>query len=153
MVDLRKNAEPRYYAAYGSDLHLSRMSQRCPTARLVGSDVLSDWQLRFRGTPGNAVATIERVKDHTVPVLIYALEPEDELALDGFEGWPQLYRKEDVEVRVDGRTVTAFTYIMNEVNHPYNQPGGYYYNVILAGYLLNDFEVGILQEAVSDNPR
>ena len=145
-------SQPRYYVAYGSNLNLPQMKWRCPTAKVVGNDILQDWQLRFRGTPGNAVATIERMKNHTVPVLVFEVQPTDEFSLDGYEGWPTLYRKEDVTVKVDGKPVTAFVYIMNEKNHPYNQPGSYYYGVILAGYLMNDLDVAILQEAVETNP-
>jgi len=151
MTELTQKPVPRYYVAYGSNLNLPRMTHRCPTAKVVGSDVLSDWRLRFRGTSGNAVATIERAEGQTVPVLIFAVQPEDEKSLDGYEGWPVLYRKEEIEVKVDGKTVTAFVYIMNEDNHPYNQPGPFYFGTILEGYLMNDFEVTILKEAVENN--
>ena len=143
--------QPRYYVAYGANLNLPRMMQRCPTAKVVSGSVLRDWQLRFRGTAGNGVATIERKKNCTVPVLIFEVQPKDEKALDGYEGYPVLYRKEQVVVLKGDEPIVAFTYIMNEDNHPYNQPGCYYFSVVLAGYLLNDFDVAILQEAVERN--
>lgn len=145
--------QPRYYVAYGSNLNLPQMRRRCPTAKVVGSDVLTDRRLRFRGIPNSAVATIEPAKNHTVPVLIFEIQPQDEFSLDRYEGYPTLYRKEQIGVKVDGQPVNAFAYIMNEKNHPYNQPGSYYFSVILAGYLMNDFEVAQLQEAVEQNPR
>ena len=150
-METSDGTRPRYYAAYGSNLNLPQMTQRCPTAEVVGSDTLQDWRLRFRGTPGNAVATIERKEGHTVPVLIFRVQPKDEKSLDGYEGWPWLYRKEEIEVKVDGKPITAFTYIMNETNHPYNQPGPYYFGILLAGYLIVNFDVKILMDAVENN--
>jgi len=151
MATLTKCTEPRYYVAYGSNLNLPRMMQRCPTAKVVGSDVLHDWRLRFRGTPGNAVATIEREEGQTVPVLIFTVQPEDEKSLDGYEGWPRLYRKEEIEVKVDGKSVNAFVYIMNESHHPYNQPGPFYFSTVREGYRMNQFDPKILVDAFERN--
>lgn len=149
---MKQSSQPRYYVAYGSNLNLPRMKHRCPTAEVVGSDVLQDWRLRFRGTPGNAVATIERKEHFYVPVIIFSVQPEDEKALDRYEGWPVLYRKEEIEVNVDGKPVTAFVYIMNEVNHPYNQPGPFYINTVMEGYRMNKFNRTILVNAIETNP-
>ena len=151
MVNHREATEPRYYVAYGSNLNLPRMMHRCPTAKVVGNDVLSGWQLRFRGTPGNAVATIERKEGQTVPALIFTVQPEDEKSLDGYEGWPILYRKEEIEVKVDGKPVTAFVYIMNEDNHPYNQPGPFYTKTVMDGYRMNQFDPTVLTTAIEHN--
>jgi hypothetical protein len=47
----------------------------CPTAKVVGG---------------------------SVPVLVWELTPADEAMLDRYEGFPFLYRKETVRVRLDG---------------------------------------------------
>jgi len=151
MSNQSTDTQPRYYVAYGSNLNLPRMEQRCPTAKIVGRDILVDYRLRFRGTPGNAVATIEREKGQTVPVLIFTVQPEDEKSLDGYEGWPVLYRKEEIEVKVDGKPVTAFVYIMNEITHPYNQPGPFYTKTVMDGYRMNQFDPTVLATAIKNN--
>ena len=67
----------RLYLAYGSNLNLEQMSRRCPTAEVVGTTILNNWRLMFRG-----VATVERCKGGKVPVLVWNIQPKDEAALD-----------------------------------------------------------------------
>ena len=75
------------YIAYGSNLNLEQMAYQCPTAKVLGSAKLRGYQLLFRGGNG-AVATIEKLRGGSVPVLVWELEPSDELALDKYEGFP-----------------------------------------------------------------
>ena len=106
----------RLYIAYGSNLNLRQMSYRCPTAKVVGTAVLRNWRLLFCG-----VATIERYKGGEVPVLVWDIQPKDERALDIYEGYPQLYRKETVRVTLNGKQVKAMIYIMNKCKYWYIQ--------------------------------
>lgn len=139
----------RLYIAYGSNLNLEQMKYRCPTAKVVGATVLRNWQLRFRGSDHNAVATIERSKGSQVPVLIWQIQPRDEAALDRYEGWPHLYRKETLRVTLNGRRVYAMVYIMNEAHRPYGAPSTGYLCTINAGYQTADFDNSILIEAMN----
>lgn len=134
------------YIAYGSNLNLEQMAFRCPTAKVLGSAILSGYQLLFRGG-NNAVATIEKSKGGIVPVLVWELEPSDELALDRYEGFPSLYRKEKVKVLIDGKMQEVMVYIMNG-GRPLGTPSRYYYNTILAGYETAGFDISILDNAV-----
>ncbi len=143
-------AKRRLYIAYGSNLNLEQMSQRCPTAQVVGTSVLKDWRLLFRGGSTNAVATVERFRGGSVPVLVWQLQPEDETALDRYEGWPSLYRKEILRIKLNGKTVDAMIYIMNEVR-PYGLPNRCYFNIIADGYISAGFNIGILCKAVLDS--
>jgi hypothetical protein len=138
------------YIAYGSNLNLSQMADRCPTARVLGSSDMKDWRLLFRGAREGAVATVEPLKGGSVPVLVWEITPADEAALDRYEGWPFLYRKETVKVEVGGRTVDGMIYIMNE-GRPLGQPSCFYYSVILEGYKSAGFDVNTLRRAVSDS--
>ena len=96
-------SKERLYIAYGSNLNLEQMGRRCPTAEVVGTAMLKDWRLRFRGGDHSAVATIERDKGFQVPVLVWRIQPRDEAALDRYEGFPFLYRKETLCVVVNGK--------------------------------------------------
>ena len=87
------SSKERLYIAYGSNLNLDQMKHRCPTAEIVGTAELKNWRLWFRGGGHSAVATIERERGFKVPVLVWRIQPQDELALDRYEGWPHLYRK------------------------------------------------------------
>ena len=103
----------RLYVAYGSNLNLEQMSYRCPTAKVYGKGMLYGYRLLFKGTPGNAYLTIEPCKGKKVPVLIWEVQPKDEIALDRYEGYPSFYYKEDIPVELEtGEIVTAMVYIM-----------------------------------------
>lgn len=145
-TDDKKIQKGRLYIAYGSNLNLRQMARRCPTAEIVGKTVLRNWKLVFRG-----VATIERCTGHTVPVLVWRLQPKDEQSLDAYEGWPHLYRKGTLRITMDGRRVYAMAYIMNENRHPYGMPSKGYFQTILDGYKKAGFNEGTLWRAASDS--
>ncbi|GHU34931.1 gamma-glutamylcyclotransferase [Clostridia bacterium] len=140
----------KIYIAYGSNLNLEQMEYRCPTAKVVGNGKLKGYQLLFRGGHDNAVATVEPCRDGTVPVLAWTVTPADEAALDRYEGYPDFYRKEMVEIEMNGKTVKAMVYIMNE-GHPLGQPNGYYYGIIREGYKSAGFDLNVLIKATEDS--
>lgn len=146
-----KSNKERLYIAYGSNLNLEQMKHRCPTAEVVGKSILDGWRLRFRGGAHSAVATIEQNKDFSVPVLVWRIQPGDELALDRYEGFPFLYRKEMLRLTVDGKQVRAMVYIMNEAGHPYGTPSVGYYDTIFQGYQSAGFDAEILRQAAQDS--
>lgn len=127
------NMENNIYLAYGSNLNLEQMEFRCPYATVLGTAVLPDYQLVFRGGATSAVATIEPKKGAVVPVLLWDITPRDEEALDRYEGWPYLYRKETIRVKVGKKKISAMVYIMNE-GRPLGQPSKLYLDTILQGY-------------------
>ena len=45
------------YVAYGSNLNMAQMRDRCPTAGFVGTGVIQDYELQFKGSLHNAHAT------------------------------------------------------------------------------------------------
>ena len=49
----------RYYLAYGSNLNLQQMALRCPMAKPVGTAVIRDYELLFKGSKTGAYLTIE----------------------------------------------------------------------------------------------
>ena len=140
----------KLYLAYGSNLNLEQMANRCPTAKVVGNSKINGYRLLFTGAHAGAVATIEPFKGESAPVLAWEITPADEAALDRYEGWPFLYRKETIKVRLNGKTVQAMVYIMNE-GRPLGQPSCYYYSTILDGYKSAGFDVEILRKAVADS--
>ena len=141
------NRKKKLYVAYGSNLNRSQMAWRCPTARVVGKGVMEGWRLIFRGAHKGAVATVEPFQGGTVPVLIWEITPADEEALDQYEGYPVLYRKETVTATLSGKPVKAMAYILNE-GRPPGEPSGYYYSIILEGYNEALFDSQTLLRAV-----
>ena len=72
----------RLYIAYGSNLNLRQMAMRCPTAQLVGTGEVRDYELQFKGAPYGAFATICAKEGAAVPVAVWSLQNRDEKALD-----------------------------------------------------------------------
>ena len=142
----------RLYIAYGSNLNLGQMARRCPTAKVVGTAAMKNWRLRFRGSYGGAVATVERFKGGSVSVLVWELQPQDEGALDIYEGWPQLYHKKTVRIMLNGKRVNAMIYIMNK-EYPYGRPGAGYFNIIRDGYISAGFDVNVLYNAAQKSSK
>ncbi len=141
----------RLYIAYGSNLNLKQMPRRCPSAEIVGTATLHNWRLRFRGGRSGAIATIEHQKGCKVPVLVWRLQPSDERALDSYEGWPYLYRKEQLQITINGKRTSAMVYIMNEVVRSYNAPSDAYFDSIYEGYKDAGFDTDILFYAAYGN--
>lgn len=118
----------KLYVAYGSNLNIAQMKRRCPTAKIVGSGNLHNWELSFR-----RVATIEPIAGAVTPVGVWRIKAGDEWALDRYEGFPHLYRKETVEVKMKtGETLKAMVYIMNDGKK--TPPSMMYYQTIFEGY-------------------
>ena len=115
------------------------MEKRCPTATVAGTSEIKGYELLFRG-----VATVEPKEGGSVPVLLWNIEPWDELALDRYEGWPHLYRKEMMDVELEGETVSAMVYVMND-GRSLAMPSDVYYEVIEDGYKTAGFDIGVLE--------
>ena len=130
----------KYYVAYGSNLSVDQMAHRCPDATIVGTGVLKDWELVFRYH-----ATIEPRPGCTLPVLVWAISERDEARLDRYEGYPQLYRRETVQVELNCKTVDAMVYIMNSKGIA--PPSPFYYDVIRKGYEMNELDTAVLEQA------
>lgn len=128
----------KYYLAYGSNLNIDQMLQRCPGAIRVGTATIEDYRITFRGGFRSAcrggVANIEPRKGSRVPVGIWSVTESDERSLDCYEGFPYLYKKVEFSVKLpDLRTVSAMAYVMVS-GLPWSQPSPYYLNVIKQGY-------------------
>lgn len=137
----------KLYIAYGSNLNLMQMELRCPTAKVVGASEIKDYALVFRGGRRGAVATIEPCEGASVPVLLWKIKPNDEKALDIYEGFPTFYDKETMELPLDGKTVSAMVYVMTP-GHRLGYPSDFYYNTIYEGYKTAGFNTDILDQAL-----
>lgn len=150
--------EKRYYIAYGSNLNVRQMKMRCPSARIIGTSEIPDYELLFKGSRTGSYLTIEPCENGTVPVVIWEVTPSDEKALDRYEGYPTFYYKKDFKIKYKGiltdrkRTVTAFAYIMHE-DRPHGAPSGYYVAACLEGYRNFGFDAEILLKAVKNSRR
>ncbi len=140
----------RLYAAYGSNLNLAQMKRRCPTAKLVGTGEIKDYELQFKGSPQGAFATVAPKQGSSVPVAVWELKPADERALDCYEGYPSHYFKSDVPVSIDGRDKSVMAYIMN-LRMGFGLPSEHYYKTVSDGYNDCGLDRATLKEAVGRN--
>ena len=69
----------------------------------------------------------------------------DEIPLDRYEGYPHLYRRETVQVELNGKTVDAMVYIMN--SNGVRPPDHFYYGIIRQGYEMNGLDISFLEQA------
>ncbi len=87
------------YFAYGSNINLDQMAQRCPNAEPLGVVVLNGYELQFRGNSrGAGVATIAPKRGGKVYGLLWNITEKCEASLDIYEGYPRLYTKKQVSV-------------------------------------------------------
>lgn len=140
-------SKERLYIAYGSNLNLPQMASRCPTAKPVGTTELKGHELVFRGWKRGGVATVEPNADSSVPVLVWSIKPEDETALDQYEGFPRLYTKHMIDVELDGKTASAMIYVMTP-GHEAAYPSQYYFDVIAEGYKSAGFDLAVIDVAL-----
>jgi len=128
----------KLYFAYGANLNTESMRYRCPDAVEVMPFYLADYRLTFSG-----VASIQPAKGEFVAGALWAISEEDERALDCFEGWPMLYRKEIITA--DGMEIMF--YRMND-ERP-SEPSINYVMTIAEGYQDWDLDLSYLTEAVA----
>ena len=143
----------RYYIAYGSNLNVGQMKYRCPKAKIVGTAVLENNTLYFRGSKTGSYLTIEPEIGASVPVAIWEITPTDELSLDRYEGYPTFYYKYNYTLdvtRIDnGNTekLDCFAYVMRN-DAPVGLPTLQYVQTCIAGYRAFGFDEKILINTV-----
>lgn len=134
----------KMYVAYGSNLNLEQMAFRCPTAKVYGCGMIRNYKLVF-----NRVASIEPSDGMSVPVAVWMIDDACEKALDRYEGYPNMYRKDMIEVEMfDGEKVEAMIYIMN--SNKRCLPSLAYYKTIEWGYDDVGLDKSYLTEALKE---
>ena len=142
----------RYYVAYGSNLNVRQMLMRCPTARMIGTSVIKDYKLMFKGSKTGSYLTIEQTNGSEVPVAIRDVTEADERALDRYEGFPTFYYKKEMSLPITGirtgkvRQRNTFVYIMHE-ERKLGVPTDFYMHTCMEGYRNFGFELDTLFEA------
>ena len=148
----------RYYIAYGSNLNIRQMRMRCPSARIIGTSEIPDYELLFKGSKTGSYLTIEPKEGSRVPVAAWEVSAEDELALDRYEGFPTFYYKKEMLLPIKGirsgkiRMRNIFVYIMHE-DRNIGSPSEFYVRTCLEGYRDFGFDEKILMRAVKNSRR
>lgn len=105
------------YFAYGSNLSVAQMAQRCPDAvdPKPATLVDHDWLINERG-----VATVEPLVGGEVHGILWQLSDADLASLDRAEGVPVRYRRDWMEVTTNDGPVEAWVYVDHRIEpgHP-----------------------------------
>jgi hypothetical protein len=97
------------YFAYGSNMVLEAMRERCPTARALAPAVLADWRYRIND---RGFATVVPEVGSVVHGLLWEIDAEAEAALDVYEALDEgMYLKTQLTVTRSGQRVTAMVYL------------------------------------------
>ena len=140
--------EKRLYVAYGSNLNLYQMKFRCPTAKLIGTGIVKDHELQFKGRSDCAFATIAPSEGNAVPVAVWELKESDEKSLDRYEGFPSHYFKQEIPVEMNnGKTISGMVYIMN-LRQSFGVPSKGYVQTVSEGYRNCRLDMSVLKDAI-----
>ena len=130
------------YFSYGMNTILDQMARRCPTATSLGAAVLPGFRFEFK-----QFATVEADINSNVDGVLWELQPSDEASLDILEGYPVYYNKQMVDVIIDGKTVTAMTYLMYP-EEKLSYPSQNYVDLLSEGYLAHGIDLDQIYSAV-----
>jgi phage replication-related protein YjqB (UPF0714/DUF867 family)/gamma-glutamylcyclotransferase (GGCT)/AIG2-like uncharacterized protein YtfP len=108
------------YFAYGSNLCVRQMAQRCPGAVNPRRAMLADhdWLINQRG-----VATVEPFHGSQVHGVLWQVTDRDLATLDSAEGVPVRYRRDRLVVHTDDGPSEAWVYIDHRVDPGAPRPG------------------------------
>lgn len=141
----------KYYIAYGSNLHKDQMAFRCPGAEVIGTGIIENYVLVYRGSKTGAYATIIPCKGEHVPVAIWKINKEHEKRLDIYEGFPTFYYKKNIKVLYDGHLyIDGMVYIMFDEAKP-GIPSIRYLETCAQGYLDNNLDMVKFEESIVRN--
>lgn len=122
------------YFAYGSNLDIEQMRQRCPSSRVVGIGRLPAHRLafsRYSDSRGCGVADIVPDEGQEVWGLLYEISDEDlKGSLDRYEGFPHCYTR--LLLQVETLSVgdpDAWVYSVVEKDD-HVEPDSYYLDII-----------------------
>jgi gamma-glutamylcyclotransferase (GGCT)/AIG2-like uncharacterized protein YtfP len=106
------------YFAYGSNINMKQMKQRCPSAKLYSKAILQGYQIIFpifSKKWGGGVAGICLKKGRQVEGVVYKMSKEDLKKLDRFEGVDKgyYYRKKVKVIIENGSILETWTYFPN----------------------------------------
>ena len=134
------------YFAYGSNVLLERLRERCPSSTAIAPACARDWGITFtkRGRDGSGKATLVRADSAKLDAfgMIYDIDVAEGVDLDAAEGYG--YDRVDnfqVHNAIDGTSRKVVTYIARDdaiVQHLH--PFDWYLALVIAGAIQNKLQ-------------
>ena len=126
-----------YYFAYGSNLNLKQMAERCPDSKPAFIATLPNHKLIFTGWSRawrGGTASIKPVPGAKVAGGVYEISERDLSKLDRYEGYPTVHNRVNKAVFTeDGERIQVVTYIKVEQSEE-TKPSAEYLAVVRQGY-------------------
>ena len=133
-----------YYFAYGSNLNLRQMKDRCPSASFFCKALLENYKLAFTRKSSKrkcGVADVVESEGAIVWGVVYALNEDELEVLDEYEGChpekkKSAYFRKEVTVFVNGdksKPITVLTYQVQDPSKDHIPPSHEYLQQIISG--------------------
>ena len=130
------------------------MKHRAPNARIIGTGWLPDHKLAFCGEPGISYLDVIESKGRQVPVGCFQVDVQDIQVLDEYEGYPDLYSREAIQLEVtkpnDQHILLDCFYYKMAGSPVLAQPSETYFDDCLEGYRDFGFNPSILDQALKE---
>ena len=128
--------QTQLYFAYGSNMNIAQMNQRCPTnLDKVGSARLDDYEFGF---DSRGYANIRSKQGEYVWGFVWKIDELCVSSLDRYEGYPNVYnRKNVVVIDKNGKNLNAFVYIQSDDEFGGIPQKDYLLNKIIPGAIEN----------------
>ncbi|MES2580506.1 MAG: gamma-glutamylcyclotransferase family protein [Pseudomonadota bacterium] len=139
-----------HYVAYGSNLHPTRMTERVPSARVLGVIVLPGYLLAFNKRSTDKSAKCMLYSQQTQPSqaygVLYEFNSNEKKLLDNAEGLGNGYYEQQVNVPLNGIDYIAYIYMANSSHIDTSLPPyTWYKNLVLAGAVYHNFPAEYVQ--------
>lgn len=131
------NADSFVSFAYGSNMPIARLRERCPSARAIGIAELPGhelrWHKRSRDESGKCdIVATATAADVSVFGVLYEIANGEKRALDSAEGLGAGYEEIEIKVLCGGDPVTAKAYRATDTD-PALRPYTWYRALVIAG--------------------
>ncbi len=132
-----------FYFAYGSNMSLERMTERCGKENFVdlGKAKLPGYSFYFYG---RGHANIRPMASQTIEGVLFQIQDSCLQDLDQVEGYPNIYQRQSVKITWKNTNVLAQAYIV-EKDQTLAKPSPEYYQTVLSGAEEHDLSEGYIQ--------
>lgn len=133
-----------FYFAYGSNMSLARMTERCGTDNFVdlGKAQLPGYSFYFYG---RGHANIKPMASQTMEGVLFQIKDSCLKSLDQVEGYPNTYQRQSVKVNWQDNNVLAQVYIVQN-DHTTGKPTDEYYQIVLNGAQEHNLSTSYIQQ-------
>jgi len=137
-----------YYFAYGHNTNSQEMLRRAPTARLIGSARLKNFQFILKN-----YSDIMPQDGASVMGVLWRVHLKDLDRLDHDEGLHINYNRIPVPVHCRGKTYRAMAYIMDPSYTEHDLPSRHYLKLVTQGYKEHNISLWQIKRALEIRQR